>query len=235
MFSAYHTVFFDAGGTLVYPYPSVGEVYAEVAEKHGLVVDPKKTETAFKKIWAEKNAAAGRLGQSPTRDEKKWWREIVQKVFGDLGTFSDFDAFFDELYVSFGRETRWKMFEEVPYVLGVLKSRGIQMAVVSNWDTRLYKLLDDLKLSHFFRGVFISSVLGSSKPEKQIFETALLRMGVHPIQTIHVGDSLEDDVYGARNAGIRPVHIDREGGVSKKIPNITVTSLKEILSVETFL
>lgn len=236
MFSAYHTVFFDAGGTLVYPHPSVGEVYAEVALKHGLSLDPKKIETTWKRVWAEKDAKNQRLGQNEKRDEKLWWKEIVREVFAPLGSFENFDAFFDELFVSFGREARWKLFEEVPYVLGVLKSRGVQMAVVSNWDQRLFKLLEDLKVSHFFRGVFISSVLGTAKPEKKIFDIAMERMGVHPIQTIHVGDSLVDDVHGAKNAGIRPVHIDRETPVGAKPKGfIRVASLKEILEVDTFL
>ncbi|MBL8995262.1 MAG: HAD-IA family hydrolase, partial [Spirochaetia bacterium] len=208
----------------------------EIASKHGLSVEPKKIEATWKRVWAEKDAQNQRLGQAGSRHEKLWWKDIVQGVFADLGAFENFDAFFDELFVSFGREARWKMFEEVPYVLGVLKSRGIQMAIVSNWDGRLFKLLEELKISHYFRGVFISSVLGTAKPEKKIFDIAMERMGVHPIQTIHVGDSLVDDVHGAKNAGIRPVHIDRETPASSKPKGfIRIASLKDILEVETFL
>ena len=56
-----------------------------------------------------------------------------------------------------------------------------------------------------------SAAVGAAKPDPAIFTAALERAGARPEDAVHVGDSLEKDVAGARAAGIRPVLLCRDG------------------------
>ena len=65
-----------------------------------------------------------------------------------------------------------------------------------------------------FEEVFISSRVGHAKPEREIFETALRRHNLSPGEAMHVGDSQENDLYGAIKAGLVGVLIDRSASGS---------------------
>jgi len=201
--------FFDAGNTLLYAWPSVGEVYAEFAHRYGVAAGAPAIGAAFRKVWNDKDLENERLGQGLQKDEKAWWKRIVARVFDGFPPFADFDAFFEDLYVSFGDSSRWRLYDDAREALEGLAARSVPMAIVSNWDSRLLPLLEGLEIARYFRAVVISAVEGTSKPEGRIFRIASERMGVPPNAAIHIGDSLEDDIQGALAAGLRPIWIDR--------------------------
>jgi putative hydrolase of the HAD superfamily len=58
--------------------------------------------------------------------------------------------------------------------------------------------------------VTISSLTHAAKPAPRIFHVALEKHAVDPEEALHVGDSLKDDVEGARKAGLHAVLLDRE-------------------------
>jgi len=105
----------------------------------------------------------------------------------------------------------WRPFPETVQTLVRLRERGVKLAVVSNWDSRLLSILDGLDLTRLFDVVVVSAVVGVRKPGARIFELALERLGAEPQGTIMVGDSLADDVEGAARAGLSPVLVDRSG------------------------
>jgi putative hydrolase of the HAD superfamily len=88
----------------------------------------------------------------------------------------------------------------------------MRLAIVSNWDERLRPLLARLDLLERFEVVVVSCEAGSRKPEPRIFQAATEALGLSPDQVLHVGDSLEHDVMGARAAGMRSVGIRRSQG-----------------------
>ena len=83
--------------------------------------------------------------------------------------------------------------------------------VVSNWDVSLEDVLTRLGLAPLLDGVVSSARAGARKPSPAIFAHALQLAGVPPERTVHVGDSVEEDVRGARRAGIEPVLVRRDG------------------------
>src|SRR3989344_4254059 len=202
-------IFFDAGGTLFRPYPSVGDVYARVAARHGVQVEAVKVEKAFHDHWHRRNGMTTLAGLSSERIEKEWWCGLVRDVFGNLAEFDDFDRFFQELYELFARAECWRLFDDTVPALEALKQRGIRMGIIYNWDHRLFSIVEQLGLSPFFEQVTASSAVGVAKPGRRIFEAALESMGAEAAHSLHVGDSLEDDYHGASRAGIRPVFLDR--------------------------
>ncbi len=202
-------VFFDAGGTLFRPYPSVGAVYARIAQKHGVTVDAEVVEKAFHAEWHKRNGMTTLAGLSSEKIERQWWYTLVRDVFGNLGQFDDFDAFFQELYDQFARAECWRLFDDAVPTLESLQKQGFRLGMISNWDHRLFSIVEQLGLSRFFEHVTASSAVGVAKPGKKIFEAALTAMKADAAHSVHVGDSLEDDYHGASRAGLRAVLIDR--------------------------
>ena len=103
---------------------------------------------------------------------------------------------------------------EAKSVLGELQGR-YKLALISNFDhpPHVHRLLDELALRPFFDAVVVSGDAGVKKPDPAIFTPALEQTGLVADEALFVGDSPEDDVAGARAAGLRPVLIQRSLGV----------------------
>ena len=80
-------VFFDAGGTLFRPYPSVGDVYARTAARHGVVVQAGEVEEAFHKSWHKRNGMVSLAGRTTEKIERDWWYALVRDVFARPHSF----------------------------------------------------------------------------------------------------------------------------------------------------
>jgi putative hydrolase of the HAD superfamily len=86
--------------------------------------------------------------------------------------------------------------------------------VVSNWDVSLAERLDETGLLPLVDAVVSSAEVGVLKPHPAPFERALELAGVSAADAWHVGDSVEEDVEGARAAGIRAVLLARPDGTN---------------------
>ena len=205
-------VYFDAAGTLIKPARRVGESYAAVAEKYGKTVTPGELFARFRVCFdgaprlAFPNAGADQIG----RLERDWWKKLVGQVFEPFGRFDNFDDYFTELFDYFAEPNAWALFPEVLDTLAALKQRGVTLAVISNFDSRLVRILDGLGIGPWFADVFVSSRVGYAKPDRRIFDVALSRHGLLAENAIHVGDSEANDLHGARNAGLKALLIDRK-------------------------
>jgi HAD superfamily hydrolase (TIGR01509 family) len=83
-----------------------------------------------------------------------------------------------------------------------LRARGLEVAVVSNWDISLTEQLERLGTAALFRAIVTTAEAGAPKPEPAVFRLALERLGVEAGRVLHVGDEPGDE-EGARAAGIR--------------------------------
>jgi len=106
---------------------------------------------------------------------------------------------------------RFEPFADVRPALAAARAAGRRLVVVSNWDVSLNEVLDRLGLSQMLDGVVTSAEFGVRKPAPEIFEHALGLAGVAAHEAMHIGDSLAEDVAGARAAGIEAVLINRDG------------------------
>ena len=106
---------------------------------------------------------------------------------------------------------RFTVYPEVRSALERRRARGLRLVVVSNWDLSLHDVLGAAGLTAILDGVITSAEAGARKPSPEIFEHALRIAGVSASEAIHVGDTLDEDVAGARAAGIVPVLVRRDG------------------------
>lgn len=105
----------------------------------------------------------------------------------------------------------FEAYSDAPGTLAELRSRGLTIVCVSNWDYELEAVLERVGLRRYMRGVVPSALAGARKPDPAIFERALELAGCTAAEALHVGDS-DEDVEGARAAGIEVLRIARTGG-----------------------
>jgi putative hydrolase of the HAD superfamily len=106
---------------------------------------------------------------------------------------------------------RFEAFPDAAPALARLRSAGVRLVVVSNWDVSLHDRLAETGLAALVDGALASAELGAAKPAPAIFARALALAGVPAGGALHVGDSPDEDVGGARAAGIEPVLLVRDG------------------------
>jgi putative hydrolase of the HAD superfamily len=104
-----------------------------------------------------------------------------------------------------------RAFDDVVPALEDLRARGLRLVVVSNWDCSLPTWLERAGLGGLFDGAVSSAVVGAAKPAPAVFEAGLALAGCSAAEAVLVGDSVENDVEGARAVGMRAVLVQRDG------------------------
>lgn len=209
-------IFLDAVGTLFGVKGSVGEVYSHIAQEFGVEVSAEILNKTF--IQSFKAASPPTFHDVEPHDipqlESQWWLGIVVKTFelaGVIERFSDFSAFFSEVYIHFGTAEPWFVYPDVPASLAKWRRMGIELGVLSNFDSRIYSVLQALELMEFFDSITISTQAGAAKPDPKIFAVALEKHNCPPEAAWHIGDSITEDYQGAKAAGLRGIWINRGG------------------------
>jgi putative hydrolase of the HAD superfamily len=224
-------IFLDAVGTLFGVRGSVGEIYSECAARVGAIVPPERLQRAFLQCFVAAPAPAfpGLDPQAIPQAEYTYWYEITQQTFaqaGGLPQISDFTAFFSQVYETFATADPWELYPDVLPVLEHWQAQGIPVGVISNFDSRLYQVLDALELSDFVKTVTISTQVGAAKPQREIFQAAWHAQGQPEPPLWHIGDSWAADVLGARAMGWRGIYLCRDRGKQPEIDQVsTLTDL----------
>ena len=200
----------DAMGTLIGLREPVGRTYAAAAARHGITADPEAVERAFRRSYrlAPPLAFPGLSGGELERAERAWWGDRIGESLLGAGGSPAPEALVEELFGHYADPAAWRVYDDVPAQLERWHRRGLALAVVSNFDTRLSGLLEGLGLARWLPVVVVSSAAGAAKPQPRPFQLALQGLGLGADQVWHVGDSPED-VQGAAAAGLRCLLVRR--------------------------
>jgi putative hydrolase of the HAD superfamily len=106
--------------------------------------------------------------------------------------------------------------------LAKLRQRGHPLVVASNWDCSLPDWLRPTGLLELVDGVVTSAQAGAAKPAPAVFRRALALAGVDGAGAVHVGDSLDNDIAGARALGIRAILVRRGGDAPPGVETVRV-------------
>jgi putative hydrolase of the HAD superfamily len=105
---------------------------------------------------------------------------------------------------------------------------GLRLAVVSNSNGSVARLLENHGLTRWLDAVVDSGVVGFEKPDPRIFHHAAAALGVEPADAVHVGDLYSVDVVGARAAGVRAILLDPVGAWAvddcPKVPDVAAAA-----------
>jgi putative hydrolase of the HAD superfamily len=192
----------------------VGEIYSQIAREFGVSVPAATLDRYF--LPSFKAAPPPIFPQAEIQDipqqEFEWWRMIAWNTFNQadaIAQFPDFSAFFSQLYYHFGTADPWYVYPDVPLALMNWRRLGVELGVLSNFDSRLFSVLQSLGIKHYFNSITISSQAFAAKPDPKIFKTALQKHNCTPDAAWHIGDSIQDDYQGAKAVGIRSIWINR--------------------------
>ncbi len=225
---------FDAGMTLIHPVRTVESIYVGLARRSGVPLEELllQVRRRFRDLFErERRVMAEGLDGFRWSDEqdRAFWRRLCFAVAESIPALTDDpQAWYEQLYAHFGQVSTWQPFGDALQTLRSLRSRGVKLAVVSNWDSRLEGILEGLGIAPLVDAVLISAVCGHRKPGSRIFELALERMEARPETTIMVGDSLTDDIRGADGVGLTGVLLHRSS-TSPPEGVLSIRALAELL------
>jgi REG-2-like HAD superfamily hydrolase len=198
-------VLLDAGHTIIEGKPSWFDVWAEALGAFDVALDREALQIAY----ARASDALSHI--PPDRFTRETWRQFLREMMANLEVRGQEDAIADRIYQILGEvRPEYTAYPEVHEVLDTLRNRGLGLAVVSNWEPDLPDVLARAGLDGRFDAVVASAAVGAAKPDPRIFRIALDALGLAASEAVHVGDSYEADVQGARASGVHPVMLDRD-------------------------
>ncbi|TPW13743.1 MAG: hypothetical protein FD127_1822 [Acidimicrobiaceae bacterium] len=207
LFDAIHfdAILFDAGGILVLPDPTVlgpllayygGDATIERhCRAHYVAMAAKSAAGATETFWHHYNHAYAAAVGVPEHDVGAAAVALEHTRSAHLW--------------------RWPIPESLA-ALAMFHEAGVPMGVVSNASGQIEEVLRRSGICQVgtgtgvpMRTIIDSHVVGVSKPDPRIFESALVHFGETPRHRIvYVGDSVTMDIGGARAAGLHPVLLD---------------------------
>jgi HAD superfamily hydrolase (TIGR01509 family) len=196
--TATKAVFLDALGTLVElepPWIGLGAALGDRVSEPQLV-PAVRAEMAYYKEHSHEGSDAESLADLRAR--------CAELLSRELGTEVSVETLVDSI--------RFAPYPDAVPALDELRSRGLKLVCVSNWDCSLGEVLERCGLAEHLDGAVSSAVASARKPDPAIFEPALQLAGCERAEALHVGDTREEDVEAAEAAGIRVLLLDRDGG-----------------------
>jgi putative hydrolase of the HAD superfamily len=198
-------VLFDVDFTLAKPGPDLGpEGYRRLGERFGLALDPSRYDDA-------RAAAVAELKRHPELDhDEEVWIAFTVEIVRHMGGEGDATrACAAEMVAAWEHSHNFELYEDVHPVVEELRRHGLRIGLVSNTSRDLEHFVVHHRLD--VDAVVSSGRFGKTKPHPTIFQHVLGALGVAPAAAAMVGDSVEDDVEGARALGMRAFLLDREG------------------------
>ena len=197
-------VLFDVDFTLCRPGPELSaERYARIAERHRVTLDTSRYDEA-------REAAVLNLKRHPElHHDESIWHRFTQDIFLGMGGPTELASeCATEIEEGWGVSENFELFEDVLPVLDELRAAELRIAVVSNGIRDLREFVAHHRLD--VDAIVDSRSHGRVKPHPTIFQAALDLLDVKPADAVMVGDSIEEDIEGARALGMRAILIDRE-------------------------
>lgn len=201
-------IFFDYGHTLVADSEHSFRDIAKFLSDRGIEIDRETYDRGWKAAHVFSDDYKAQNGERKWLRDRYWYTFLREFLIHALG--EDPGELADEMYATQFYENT--IYPDTIDVLRELRKRGYKLGVISNWEApTLYGQFDHFGMTQFFTHILPSREAEASKPHPHIFRVALHALGVEPENAIHVGDSYEADVIGARDMGITPVWINRFG------------------------
>ena len=214
-------VIFDVDFTLAKPGPDLGpEGYRRLGERYGLTLDPDRDEEA-------RRVALVDLKRHPELDhDEEIWIRFTQRIIEGMGGAGDTYAAAAEMEGAWALAQHFELYEDALPVLDEVRARGLRIGLLSNSARDLGAFVAHHRLT--VDAVLTSGVHGKTKPHETIFRRMLELLEVAAADAVMVGDTVEDDVEGARAVGMRAVLVDRE----RRHPELeSIDDLRALLNV----
>lgn len=217
----------DALGTLVALEPPAPKLRQALLSGFGVVVSEREAERSIAAEIAYYRSHLDEGRDQATLAELR--RACARVMWASLPAEANERLDPEDLVPVLLESLEFTVFDDVRPALRELRDLGLRLVVVSNWDVSLTDVLRRLGLSPLLDGIVTSAAVGARKPAAAIFELALRLARTAPGRAAHVGDSVLEDVEGARAAGIEAILVRRDG--SSGPPGVrTIGSLLQLVA-----
>lgn len=195
-------VILDFGGTLAdggLDWDPYHETIRSYLSSHGYFIQMNVMKKALREALAE-------LNRYRAKGKEMTFEDVYAIFLSNLEVRYDREML-NYLHDNFRKHYRTQYFSCVEDVLTELSSK-YKVALLSNTMSDQPKIiLREAGFDKYFEAIYCSRDLGVRKPNPKIFDIVLKELGVNPVNTVHVGDSVEADMYGARDSGITGIWI----------------------------
>ena len=207
MTSSTKAVFFDVDFTLIYPGPAFqGVGYRDFCARYGMAVDPARFQAAV--------ISASHIldrEQDAVYNPQIFIDYTAHIIRAMGGSGSAVEPCAEEIYQEWALCHHFLLYDDVPESLEALAAGDIRIGLISNSHRCLEAFQEHFELDGLVDVAVSSSQHGFMKPHPSIFEAALKLADVSAADAMMVGDSLTQDIDGARRVGMRGVLVRRSG------------------------
>ena len=200
-------VLFDVDFTLCRPGPELSpDRYARIAARHGIELDTSRYEEA-------REAAVLNLKRHPELlHDESIWHAFTEEIFVGMGGPAALASeCATEIEQGWEVAENFELFEDALPVLEELRASALRIGLVSNGIRDLTEFVAHHRLD--VDAIVDSRSHGRVKPHPTIFKAALELLGVAPAEAVMVGDSLEEDIEGARALGMRAILVTARNAI----------------------
>jgi putative hydrolase of the HAD superfamily len=166
-------------------------------------------------------------GRIPKKEVKvgRFYQTFFNAGFDDMPTAESFaDAFVSDNSLQTG------IIPHTMEVLEYLKKKKYHLYIITNgFREAQHTKMEKSGLTPFFERTFISEDIGASKPNRKFFEYAIKSANARKAESLVIGDSLENDIKGARDFGVNQVYFNPEKAPHKEKVFREIASLKELM------
>ena len=207
---------FDATGTLIELRAPVGDTYRQVALDFGVDLPAWRLEDAFRRVLTRAGAPRGEgaTPQARAGNETRAWFDLIRQTFQAADStvrFPDFEAFAGALFETFGTATAWRIRDDADALrdwLRAIRAEGHGVGVLSNFDHRLPKILEEIEIATFFDFILTPHQLGAAKPAPAAWQAAAAALDCPVDALVYIGDDPPERLAAMRahGVGILAVH-----------------------------
>lgn len=230
MSSEIKAISLDCAGTIIDVNWNPAKIAVDAAIQAGYELDQQVAHETYQRMLHSSWSHFQQLNLQRSREVcDEYWKDLAARWLQALNLKDDnFDLLIQKADdACFGPDQKvFTLYPDVIPNLERLKNQGFKLVALSNWDVSLHRVLEMLKISHFFDQTVASLEEGFEKPDPRIFEHVTSFLDLPSDQILHVGDDPIADVQGALQAGFKAQLIDRSPHSTNKA---AITSLSQIM------
>jgi putative hydrolase of the HAD superfamily len=228
-------ILFDLGGTLMHArgdwfpvYERADRALGEKLREHNIKLDTNFFRTRLHEYYEQRDKDL----------QETTYHFVLRELLKELG-YSEvaepvLRSALDAMY--FITQTNWQLEEDTIATLQTLKSQNYKLGIFSNAgdDKDVQELIENFGVRSYFDFVLTSAACFYRKPHPRAFEIALAQWNISPHEAVMIGDSLEADIFGAKNLGMQTIWITRraqfkDDDMRRIKPDFSLRKLNELL------
>ncbi|MEM7181081.1 MAG: HAD family hydrolase [Spirochaetota bacterium] len=202
----YETIFFDLGGTLIYPD------FAFLKARFSTLGLQLEEEHFFYAVSKASQSIDGYLTQNPHSTDSDRVPVYLKSLLQELGFTGGVDSFIEHIILPRHYETNfWNYCPDTIKPFLEKLSNSYKLGIISNSDGRVTEILKSFALEQLFDTIIDSHIVKCEKPNPKIFHIACEKIETPPEKCLYIGDIFSIDILGAQGAGMEAILLDATG------------------------